>query len=45
LVARFTLVPSPYSEGVLRSRAGSKGRRWDEVTFSLLPADLEDAEK
>jgi RimJ/RimL family protein N-acetyltransferase len=28
-------------EGVLRSRAESKGRRWDEVMFSLLPADLE----
>ncbi|MEK6250605.1 MAG: GNAT family protein [Actinomycetota bacterium] len=32
-------------EGVLRSRAESKGRRWDEVMFSLLPADIEDAEK
>jgi RimJ/RimL family protein N-acetyltransferase len=30
-------------EGVLRSRAESKGRRWDEVMFSLLPADLERA--
>jgi RimJ/RimL family protein N-acetyltransferase len=28
-------------EGVLRSRAESKGRRWDEVMFSLLPADLD----
>jgi RimJ/RimL family protein N-acetyltransferase len=28
-------------EGVLRSRAESKGRRWDEVMFSLLPGDLE----
>lgn len=28
-------------EGVLRSRAESKGRRWDEVMFSLLPVDLE----
>lgn len=27
-------------EGVLRSRAESKGRRWDEVMFSLLPGDL-----
>jgi RimJ/RimL family protein N-acetyltransferase len=27
-------------EGVLRSRAESRGRRWDEVMFSLLPADL-----
>jgi RimJ/RimL family protein N-acetyltransferase len=27
-------------EGVLRSRAESKGRRWDEVMFSLLPSDL-----
>jgi RimJ/RimL family protein N-acetyltransferase len=32
-------------EGVLRSRAESKGRRWDEVMFSLLPADLNGAEK
>jgi RimJ/RimL family protein N-acetyltransferase len=32
-------------EGVLRSRAESKGRRWDEVMFSLLPADFEDAGK
>jgi len=32
-------------EGVLRSRAESKGRRWDEVMFSLLPADLEDTGK
>jgi RimJ/RimL family protein N-acetyltransferase len=30
-------------EGVLRSRAESKGRRWDEVMFSLLPADLGEA--
>jgi RimJ/RimL family protein N-acetyltransferase len=30
-------------EGVLRSRAESKGRRWDEVMFSLLPADLDRA--
>jgi RimJ/RimL family protein N-acetyltransferase len=30
-------------EGVLRSRAESKGRRWDEVMFSLLPADLDGA--
>jgi RimJ/RimL family protein N-acetyltransferase len=28
-------------EGVLRSRGESKGRRWDEVMFSLLPSDLE----
>jgi RimJ/RimL family protein N-acetyltransferase len=28
-------------EGILRSRAESKGRRWDEVMFSLLPADLD----
>ena len=32
-------------EAVLRSRAESKGRRWDEVMFSLLPADFEGAEK
>lgn len=32
-------------EGVLRSRAESKGRRWDEVMYSLLPADLEPASK
>jgi len=32
-------------EAVLRSRAESKGRRWDEVMFSLLPEDLEGAEK
>jgi RimJ/RimL family protein N-acetyltransferase len=30
---------------VLRSRAESKGRCWDEVVFSLLPEDLEGAEK
>lgn len=32
-------------EGVLRSRAESRGRRWDEVMYSLLPPDLEAAEK
>jgi RimJ/RimL family protein N-acetyltransferase len=32
-------------ESVLRSRAESKGRRWDEVMFSLLPADLEQPDK